>query len=215
MSFPSASCPEKGKVDAPCEGTRRSGGVCAGGRRRDAPVRRTLTTQVLVVGGGINGAGIARDLALRGVRVALVEKGELGGGTSWASSGMIHGGLRYLQKDPQVTLHSCVDSGNIQRIAPHLIFRIPFLMPVFRDDPIGPELVEIGLEMYDQFQPFKRGKPIHVSPASRHCALSPRSRRRSSAPSPWMSGVSTPRAFAQQMPSTRRIEARSCAPTRR
>jgi glycerol-3-phosphate dehydrogenase len=122
-------------------------------------VRRTLTTQVLVIGGGINGAGIARDLALRGVRVALVEKGELGGGTSWASSGMIHGGLRYLQKDPQVTLHSCVDSGNIQRIAPHLIFRIPFLMPVFRDDPIGPELVEIGLEMYDRFQPFKRGKP--------------------------------------------------------
>jgi len=122
-------------------------------------VTRTLRTQVLVVGGGINGAGIARDLALRGVRVALIEKGELGGGTSWASSGMIHGGLRYLQKDPQVTLHSCVDSGNIQRIAPHLIFRIPFLMPVFRDGPIGPELVEIALEMYDRFQPLKRGKP--------------------------------------------------------
>ena len=120
---------------------------------------RTPTAQVLVIGGGINGAGIARDLALRGVRVALVEKGELGGGTSWASSGMIHGGLRYLQKDPEVTLHSCVDSGNIQRIAPHLIFRIPFLMPVFRDDPIGAELVEIGLEMYDRFQPFKHGKP--------------------------------------------------------
>jgi glycerol-3-phosphate dehydrogenase len=115
--------------------------------------------QVLVIGGGINGVGIARDLALRGVRVALVEKGELGGGTSWASSGMIHGGLRYLQKDPEVTLHSCVDSGNIQRVAPHLIFRIPFLMPVFPDDAIGPELVEIGLEMYDRFQPYKRGKP--------------------------------------------------------
>jgi glycerol-3-phosphate dehydrogenase len=122
-------------------------------------VTRTLSTQVLVVGGGINGTGIARDLALRGVRVALVEKGELGGGTSSASSGMLHGGLRYLQKDPEVTLHSCVDSGNIQRIAPHLIFRIPFLMPIFRDDPIGPELAEIGLEMYDRFQAFKRGKP--------------------------------------------------------
>jgi len=130
-----------------------------GGRQRDSAVTRTLSTQVLVVGGGINGAGIARDLALRGVAVALVEKGELGGGTSWASSGMIHGGLRYLQKDPQVTLHSCVDSGNIQRIAPHLIFRIPFLMPVFRDDPLGPELVEVGLEMYDRYQPYKRGKP--------------------------------------------------------
>ncbi len=115
--------------------------------------------QVLIVGGGINGAGVARDLALRGVRVALVEKGELGAGTTWASSGMIHGGLRYLQMDPKVTYHSCVDSGAIQRIAPHLIFRIPFLMPVFPEDPIGPELVEVGLEMYDRYQPLKNGKP--------------------------------------------------------
>jgi glycerol-3-phosphate dehydrogenase len=118
-----------------------------------------LEVQVLIVGGGINGAGIARDLALRGVRCALVERRELGSGTSWASSGMIHGGLRYLQKDPEVTLHSCVDSGAIQRIAPHLVFRIPFVMPVFPEDPIGPELVEVGLEMYDRYQPFKNGRP--------------------------------------------------------
>ncbi|MCL4685342.1 FAD-dependent oxidoreductase [Myxococcota bacterium] len=115
--------------------------------------------QVLVIGGGINGAGIARDLALRGVSCALVERRELGSGTSWASSGMIHGGLRYLQKDPDVTRHSCVDSGAIQRIAPHLVFRIPFVMPVFAEDPIGPELVEIGLEMYDRYQPYKNGRP--------------------------------------------------------
>ena len=120
---------------------------------------RVVEAAVLVVGGGINGAGIARDLALRGVSCALVERRELGSGTSWASSGMIHGGLRYLQKDPDVTLHSCVDSGAIQRIAPHLVFRIPFLMPVFAEDPIGPELVEVGLEMYDRFQPFKNGRP--------------------------------------------------------
>ncbi len=119
----------------------------------------TLSVQVLVVGGGINGTGIARDLALRGVRTALVEKREFGSGTTWASSGMIHGGLRYLQKDPEVTLHSCVDSGHIQRIASHLVFRIPFLMPVFPEDPIGPELLEIGLEMYDRYQPLKNGRP--------------------------------------------------------
>ncbi len=139
---------------------------------------RRFAVQVLVVGGGVNGAGVARDLALRGVRCALVERREFGSGTSWASSGMIHGGLRYLQKDPEVTLHSCVDSGAIQRIAPHLVFRIPFLMPVFPEDPIGPELVEIGLEMYDRYQPFKNGRPhtrltraqaLHLEPA-----LSPR-----------------------------------------
>ena len=120
---------------------------------------RVLRTQVLVIGGGINGTGVARDLALRGVACALVEKKELGSGTTWASSGMIHGGLRYLQKDPEVTYHSCVDSGAIQRIAPHLVFRIPFLMPVFPEDPIGPEIVEIGLEMYDKFVPLKNGRP--------------------------------------------------------
>jgi glycerol-3-phosphate dehydrogenase len=122
-------------------------------------VTRVLRTRVLVIGGGINGTGVARDLALRGVSCVLVEKRELGSGTTWASSGMIHGGLRYLQKDPEVTYHSCVDSGAIQRIAPHLVFRIPFLMPVFPEDPIGPEIVEIGLEMYDRFVPLKNGRP--------------------------------------------------------
>jgi len=122
-------------------------------------VSRALRTQVLVVGGGINGTGIARDLTLRGIDCVLVEKSELGSGTTWSSSGMIHGGLRYLQKDPEVTRHSCADSGAIQRIGPHLIFRIPFLMPVFPEDPIGPELVEVGLEMYDQFVPLKNGRP--------------------------------------------------------
>jgi len=122
-------------------------------------VTQLLRTRVLVIGGGINGTGALRDLALRGVPCMLVEKKELGSGTTWASSGMIHGGLRYLQKDPEVTRHSCVDSGAIQRIAPHLVFRIPFLMPVFPEDPIGPEIVEIGLEMYDRFVPLKNGRP--------------------------------------------------------
>jgi len=136
--------------------------VRAGG----APPTTSDPYDVLVIGGGINGAGVARDLALRGVRVALVEKREFGSGTSWASSGMIHGGFRYLQHDPEVTLHSCVDSGHIQRIAPHLVFRIPFLMPVFPDDLLGAEMVEIGLEMYDRYQPFKGGRPhTRLSPA--------------------------------------------------
>jgi glycerol-3-phosphate dehydrogenase len=141
-------------------------------------VTRHVEVSALVVGGGINGAGIARDLALRGVRTALVERRELGSGTSWASSGMIHGGLRYLQKDPEVTLHSCVDSGAIQRVAPHLVFRIPFVMPVFPEDPIGPELVEVGLEMYDRYQPFKNGRPhtrlTRAQALSLEPALSPR-----------------------------------------
>ena len=134
---------------------------------------RFLRTRVLVIGGGINGTGIARDLALRGVDVLLVERRELGSGTSSSSSGMIHGGLRYLQKDPEVTHHSCVDSGAIQRIAPHLVFRIPFVMPVFPEDPLGPELVEIGLEMYDRYVPFKNGRPHTRLTRAQALALEP------------------------------------------
>ena len=85
---------------------------------------------VVVIGGGVNGSGVARDAALRGLRVALFERNDIAFGASGNSSGMIHGGPRYLTYDPDVTLTSCVDSGHIQRIAPHLLFRIPFLMPI-------------------------------------------------------------------------------------
>src|SRR5262245_42236491 len=84
---------------------------------------------VAVVGGGINGTGVARDLSLRGARVVVFERNDLAFGASGNSSGMIHGGVRYLSQSPHVTETSCRDSGYIQRIAPHLLFRIPFLMP--------------------------------------------------------------------------------------
>lgn len=116
----------------------------------------------VVVGGGINGAGVARDLALRGLKVALFEKGDLCGATSGASSGMIHGGLRYLLYDRETTRISCLDSGYIQKIAPHMIFRIPFLFPLFGGrglDRLRHEAVEAFFRSYDDFQPLKGGKP--------------------------------------------------------
>jgi glycerol-3-phosphate dehydrogenase len=120
---------------------------------------------VAVVGGGINGTGVARDLSLRGLRVALFERHDLAFGASGNSSGMIHGGVRYLSKSPHVTETSCRDSGYIQRIAPHLLFRIPFLMPV-RSGPKGRvvlELIDAYFRAYDDYQPLKRGEP--------HCRL--------------------------------------------
>src|SRR6187200_1422940 len=92
---------------------------------------------VVVIGGGVNGTGVARDAALRGLSVALFERNDLAFGASGNSSGMIHGGPRYLTYDPDVTYSSCLDSGHIQRIAPHLLFRIPFLMPVFHGSAIS------------------------------------------------------------------------------
>src|SRR5262245_53211170 len=92
---------------------------------------RAAEVDVIVIGGGVNGTGVARDCALRGLRVALFERNDIAFGASGNSSGMIHGGPRYLSSDPDVTYSSCLDSGHIQTIAPHLLFRIPFLVPVF------------------------------------------------------------------------------------
>lgn len=119
----------------------------------------------VVIGGGINGTGVARDLSLRGLRVALFERNDLAFGASGNSSGMIHGGVRYLSQSPRVTETSCRDSGYIQHIAPHLLFRIPFLMPLRAGarGRIAMELVDAYFRAYDDFQPLKHGEP--------HCRL--------------------------------------------
>jgi glycerol-3-phosphate dehydrogenase len=125
-----------------------------------------LDVDVVVIGGGVNGTGVARDCALRGMRVALFERHDLAFGASGNSSGMIHGGPRYLTQDPDVTHSSCLDSGHIQRVAPHLLFRIPFLTPVFSGGSEARAEVMLSaydafFEVYDRYQPLKRGKP-HV-----------------------------------------------------
>ena len=121
---------------------------------------------LIVIGGGINGTGIARDAAMRGLTVALFEREDFGVGASGNSSWMIHGGLRYLLADPSVTRESSTDSGYIQRIAPNLIFRIPFLYPVLEGDR-GSRLAtraylygaQAYVGLYDRYQKLKRGKP--------------------------------------------------------
>lgn len=129
---------------------------------RVRPDENLKDLDVIVVGGGINGCGVARDCALRGLRVVLVEKSDLASGASGANSGMIHGGARYLRSEMHVTRVSCLDSGTIQRIAPHLCFRIPFIAPVLEDTPNARallELMEVFFEAYDVYQPLKNGKP--------------------------------------------------------
>ncbi len=129
-----------------------------------APADGPFDRDVIVIGGGVNGTGVARDCALRGLSVALFERNDIAFGASGNSSGMIHGGPRYLTNDPDVTYSSCLDSGHIQRVAPHLLFRIPFLMPVFGSG-LGARVLLNGYDaffsLYDKYQPLKRGKP-HV-----------------------------------------------------
>ena len=115
---------------------------------------------VVIIGGGINGVGVARDAAMRRLSVALLEKSDLCAGSTGACSGMIHGGPRYLETEREVTRKSCEDSGAIQRIAPNLLFRIPILIPVLKSDPkIYFEMVETFAKAYDSFSAIKGGKP--------------------------------------------------------
>jgi glycerol-3-phosphate dehydrogenase len=126
-----------------------------------------VDVDVAVIGGGVNGTGVLRDLSLRGLSAALFERNDLAFGASGNSSGMIHGGPRYLTDDPEVTRTSCLDSGHIQTIAPHLLFRVPFLIPIGREgtERTRIDLVDAFFEAYDAFQPLKHGKP--------HARLSP------------------------------------------
>ncbi|HEY0469386.1 MAG TPA: glycerol-3-phosphate dehydrogenase/oxidase, partial [Polyangiaceae bacterium] len=126
------------------------------------PSGRALDCDVIVIGGGVNGVGVARDASLRGLKVALFERNDIAFGASGNSSGMIHGGPRYLTYDPAVTHSSCLDSGHIQRIAPHLLFRIPFLMPIFTSGALKSKIALTGydafFDLYDAYQPLKAGK---------------------------------------------------------
>ena len=114
---------------------------------------------VIVIGGGITGAGTARDCAMRGLKTLLLERASPGGATTASSSHLIHGGLRYLLYDRLTTHTTCWDSGHIIRIAGPLLTRLPILWPVYKGHSHGLETVETLLEVYDEFQQMKGGLP--------------------------------------------------------
>ncbi len=128
-----------------------------------------MSYDLLIVGGGVTGAGAARDAALRGLKVALVERGEPGGATTAASTHLIHGGVRYLLYDRLTTHATCWDSGHIVRTAGDLLRRLPIVWPVYRGHSRGLETVETLLEEYDRFQPMKYGR-AHLRLTPEACA---------------------------------------------
>ncbi len=110
-----------------------------------------------IIGGGINGTGVARDAARRGLRVALFEREDWGCGTTGSSTRMVHGGVRYLLYDVPTTRHSSEDAARVRRIAPHLTFRIPFLWPLFDESRFMIEATEAFLSAYDRYAKLKGG----------------------------------------------------------
>lgn len=104
---------------------------------------------LLVVGGGINGAGIARDAAGRGLTVLLCEMGDLASGTSSASTKLIHGGLRYLEYcDFKLVRHALAEREVLLRSAPHIIWPLRFVLP-HSPEQRPAWLIRIGLFLYD------------------------------------------------------------------
>src|SRR5438874_639977 len=104
---------------------------------------------LLVIGGGITGAGIARDAALRGYRVALVERRDFAAGTSSRSSKLIHGGVRYLQQgDVALVMEAAHERRVLRRLAPHLTRPIQMLVPVHGRG--GYAKLSAGLWTYDR-----------------------------------------------------------------
>src|SRR5690348_15173005 len=120
---------------------------------------------VLVIGGGVTGAGVALDAVARGYRVALVEKVDFASGTSSKSTKLVHGGIRYLPNfDFSLVREALIERGVLLRNAPFLVRPVGFLLPIYKGDrhPVGIPfttpggvglglVLSIGLWLYDAF----------------------------------------------------------------
>ena len=134
------------------------------------------SVDLLIVGGGINGAGIARDAAGRGLKVALVERSDLGGATSSASSKLIHGGLRYLETYQfRLVAEALAEREVLLRTAPHLVHSMQFVMPHVPE--LRPAwMIRVGLLLYDYLarrQTLPRSRAIELDRSGLGAGLKP------------------------------------------
>src|SRR5258705_11863597 len=133
---------------------------------RVAALERLASSEfdLLVVGGGIVGAGIAEAASAHGLSVALVEKGDFASATSSASSKLIHGGLRYLRLgDVGLVREAHHERRLLMRVvAPHLVRRLPFLFPLYEAGPYRPWLVQSGILVYSTIARARLNGPVSV-----------------------------------------------------
>lgn len=120
--------------------------------KRDVDSLRDGLFDLLILGGGITGAGVALDAALRGLRVALIDKGDFASGTSSASSKLVHGGLRYLEHgELRLVYEALHERGRLLRNAPHLVQPLRFILPFYAGARLPPWKWRAGLLLYDLF----------------------------------------------------------------
>ena len=116
---------------------------------------------VAIIGAGINGAGIARDAALRGLKVIIFDKNDMCSGTSAVSSRLIHGGLRYLEyAEIPLVYESLHERRYLRRIARHLVQPLRICIPIFSGARRGPLLIRLGMIAYDLLS-FRKLTPNH------------------------------------------------------
>lgn len=116
---------------------------------------------LIIIGGGINGAGVARDAALRGLKTILIEKGDFAGGTSSWSTRLIHGGLRYLEYfEFPLVRESLKEREILFRTAPHLVHPLLLTIPIYRDRSRPYWKIWAGMILYDIFS-FDKTLPLH------------------------------------------------------
>src|SRR5215471_3924817 len=117
-------------------------------RSRDLAHLGRHTFDLLIVGGGVTGAGIARDATLRGLDVALIEKSDFASGTSSRSSKLVHGGLRYLQQAQlKLVFEGTNERALLMKLAPHRVRPLEFLIPAYRRTFMA--MISAGLVLYD------------------------------------------------------------------
>lgn len=129
---------------------------------------------LLVIGGGITGCGVARDAAMRGLRVALVEGGDWASGTSSRSSRLVHGGVRYLEHGALgLVFEASRERRTLLSIAPHLVRPLPFIWPVYADARVPRWKLRAGLALYDALSLLRNVEPHRGLSAAAVAAIEP------------------------------------------
>ena len=131
-----------------------------------------LELDVLIVGGGIVGSGVARCAAMRGLDVALIEQADFASGTSGRSSRMLHGGIRYLaQGHIEQVRHASKEKVIVSRIAPHLSSPLPFIFPTYRGTAWPKWKLAIGVKLYDLLCSGRNLGPSKILSAAQTLAM--------------------------------------------
>ncbi len=157
----SAADPDAPSLAATAARIAQHPNVAAAARHETITALANGTFDVIIVGGGITGAGAAREAALRGLRVALVERDDFAAGTSSRSSRLVHGGVRYLEHGHiGLVFESSRERRLLLELAPHLVRPLAFTWPVYRDARVPRWKLRAGLALYDALSLWKNERHI-------------------------------------------------------